>query len=118
MPMDTFLWEAQKYLGLEAVQLAQSLSSHVGSWFRGLEGEGELNVLNSSEDWRGLLLICKKKDKKWAIFCTLPVLRLSACESVNHMGISNFFLLGIAVIRRDVERTLKSHSLKAKECEK
>lgn len=62
----------------------------------------------------GLLLICKKKDKKWAIFCTLPVLRLSACESVNHMGISNFFLLGIAVIHRDVERTLKSQSLKGK----
>lgn len=30
------------------------------------------------------------------------------------MGISNFFLLGIAVIHRDVERTLKSQSLKGK----
>lgn len=30
------------------------------------------------------------------------------------MGISNFSLLGIAVIHRDVERTLKSQSLKGK----
>ena len=36
-----------------------------------------------------------------------PSFKIFACDSVNHMGISNFFLLAVVVMRRDVERTMK-----------